>query len=206
MSITKAINRQEANKNEEEDNQRPKEQEMHICSDQIMNKIEEISDDTANIQNTQDKEEPINDQDVCLEESKNVLDNKIMLNKLQESKNELDNESNDVVSIKKLAMKYSLENDTEKTYLYMNKLVSLRKFEVPMEYAISLYKEKKFKVSMNYFELLSKYNHPIAKYFIGIMKYKGEGCEVDREESYSILKHLSDNRIDKATEFIEDNF
>ncbi|KAK8871844.1 hypothetical protein M9Y10_007587 [Tritrichomonas musculus] len=206
VSITKAINRQEANKNEEEDNQRPKEQEMHICSDQIMNKIEEISDDTANIQNTQDKEEPINDQDVCLEESKNVLDNKIMLNKLQESKNELDNESNDVVSIKKLAMKYSLENDTEKTYLYMNKLVSLRKFEVPMEYAISLYKEKKFKVSMNYFELLSKYNHPIAKYFIGIMKYKGEGCEVDREESYSILKHLSDNRIDKATEFIEDNF
>lgn len=38
------------------------------------------------------------------------------------------------------------------------------------------------------------------------MKFKGEGCEVNRNESYRILKHLSDEGIDKATEFLEDHF
>lgn len=59
---------------------------------------------------------------------------------------------------------------------------------------------------MNYFKLLSKFNHPIANFFVRIMKLKGEGCEVNPEESYSILMHLSENGIDKATEFIENNF
>lgn len=75
-----------------------------------------------------------------------------------------------------------------------------------MEYAIILYKQGNFKVSMNYFKLLSKFNHPIANFFIGIMKFKGERCEVNQEESYSILKHLSENGINKTTEFFENNF
>ena len=88
----------------------------------------------------------------------------------------------------------------------MSKLIHLGEFDVPMEYGIRLYKQGEFEVSMNYFKLLSKYNHLIANFFIGIMKYKCEGCNSDRTESYSILKHLSDNGIDKATEFIKDNF
>lgn len=108
--------------------------------------------------------------------------------------------------IKKLAKKYSIANDPENTYLYMSKLIHLGEFKVPMEYSVKLYKQGEFKVSMNYFRLLSKFNHPIANFFIGIMKYKGEGCDTDRTESYSILKRLSDNGIDKATKFIKENF
>lgn len=85
-------------------------------------------------------------------------------------------------------------------------MIYLREFEVPMEYVINISKQGNFKVSMNYFKLLSKFNHPIENFFIRIMKFKGERCEVNPEESYSILKHLSENGIDKATEFIENNF
>lgn len=148
------------------------------------------------------KEESINFNEIK-EETMNELDNKVTLNKKHIVLHQI--ESNDVASIQKLAMKYSLENDTENTYLFMCKLASLGEFAVPIEYAISLYRKRVFKVSMNYFDLLSKYNHPITKFFIGIMKHKGEGCEIDRMESYSILKHLSDHGIDRATKFIKDH-
>ena len=38
------------------------------------------------------------------------------------------------------------------------------------------------------------------------MKFSGIGCEKSQKESYMILKHLSDNGIDRATDFLENNF
>lgn len=61
-------------------------------------------------------------------------------------------------------------------------------------------------MSFNFFVLVSKTNHPIALYFIGIMKFKGEGCLKDIDESYKILKNLADNGMEKAAEFLDDYF
>ena len=85
-------------------------------------------------------------------------------------------------------------------------LIEKGKYTIPLEYSVKLYKSKQFHQSFNYFTLLSKMNNPIALYFIGRMKFYGEGCIKNEEESYKILKHLSDNGIDQATEFLENNF
>ena len=40
-------------------------------------------------------------------------------------------------------------------------------------------------------------------YFVGVMKYKGQGCLKDKNKSYQILKSLSDKGIDNSSEFLE---
>lgn len=105
-----------------------------------------------------------------------------------------------------LAIKYSIENDPENTFKYMNQCILEGKSNVVLEYAAYLYKTKHFKESLNYFMMLSKINHPIAQYYIGIMKYYGQGCKANKQESQKIMKYLSNKDIDKATEFIEDHF
>lgn len=106
----------------------------------------------------------------------------------------------------KLAKKSSTENDPEKTYLMMNKLIESGNFMVPLEYAVNLYNSKQYKQAFHYFSAISKANHPIALYFIAVMKFKGLYCEENREEAFKIMKKLSENGIDRASEFIEDNF
>ena len=49
-------------------------------------------------------------------------------------------------------------------------------YTFPLNYAIDLYKSKNFVQTFNYFELLSEINHPVAIFYIGVMKYKGHGC------------------------------
>ena len=105
-----------------------------------------------------------------------------------------------------LAKKYSQENDSENTYTYMKKSISEGDTDVALEYAIHLYRTKHFKESIKYFIELSEKNHPIAKYFIGVMKYFGQGCTEDRLESHNIMSYLSKEGITQATEFIEDYF
>ncbi|KAK8883615.1 hypothetical protein M9Y10_042709 [Tritrichomonas musculus] len=105
-----------------------------------------------------------------------------------------------------LAVKYSKENDTENTYNYMCMLIKEGKFAIPINYAVDLYKSQQYKQSFFYFSLISRSKHPVAEYFIGIMKYYGKGCQRNQEESYRILKHLSDHGIDSAIEFIDTHF
>ncbi|KAK8889286.1 hypothetical protein M9Y10_034032 [Tritrichomonas musculus] len=104
-----------------------------------------------------------------------------------------------------LAVKYAKENDTENALKYIFILINEGCFEVPLNYAVTLYKLKQFKQAFNIFSLISKFNHPIAKYFIGIMKYNGEGCTKSKKEAHEILLNLSDHGIEKATDFL-DNF
>ena len=54
-------------------------------------------------------------------------------------------------------------NIHSKTYLYMNKLVSLCEFEVPMIYVFSLCKQRKFKVSYFTSKALKAYSFKIIK-------------------------------------------
>ena len=105
-----------------------------------------------------------------------------------------------------LAIKYSQENDTENIIKYFNILIKNGRTQIPLQFAIRLYKSHNYKQALFYFEMLRRVNHPIASYFIGVMKFMGHGLEKNKKESYEILKHLSDNGIDKATEFIEDHF
>lgn len=85
-------------------------------------------------------------------------------------------------------------------------LIKEGKFAIPIDYAVDLYKSQQYKQSFFYFSLISRSNHPVAEYFIGIMKYYGKGCQRNQEESYRILKHLSDHGIDSAIEFIDTHF
>lgn len=65
------------------------------------------------------------------------------------------------------------ENDTENVIKYVFSLINEGCFDVPLRYATFLYKTKKFRQSLVIFDSLFKYNHPIAAYFIGVMKYRG---------------------------------
>lgn len=103
-----------------------------------------------------------------------------------------------------LALKYMKENDTENVIKYVFSLINEGCFDVPLRYATFLYKTKNFRQSLVIFDSLFKYNHPIAAYFIGVMKYKGEGCDVDKVESHKIMENLANKGIDKAVEFLED--
>ena len=120
----------------------------------------------------------------------------------------IDGEGGDdeIESLKKLAMKYSKENDAESAYLCMKKLIDAHEFEVPVRYATDLYNKRCFEATFKYFELAARFNHPIARCFVGVMKFYGLGCDANRDESRAILESLSDNGIDKATEFIEEKF
>ena len=85
-------------------------------------------------------------------------------------------------------------------------IIKKGKCDIPLEYAINLYKKKYFKQAFNYFTLLANVNHPIALFFIGKMKLEGLGCKKNIEESHEILNHLSDKGIDEATVFLEEHF
>ena len=100
-----------------------------------------------------------------------------------------------------VSMKYSNENDGEITQKlpHQNSIVSI-------EYAIQLFNQKHFEEAFNYFSLISEINNPAAMYFVGVMLFNGLGCEKNREKSYDILKKLSNDGIDKATEFIKKHF
>ena len=100
-----------------------------------------------------------------------------------------------------VSMKYSNENDSEITQKLppQNSIVSI-------EYAIQLFNQKHFEEAFNYFSLISEINNPAAMYFVGVMLFNGLGCEKNREKSYDILKKLSNDGIDKATEFIKKHF
>lgn len=105
-----------------------------------------------------------------------------------------------------LAMKFSRENDPENTFKYMKMCIRTGQDIVPLEYAKFLYDKKNFKLAFDYFNLVASVNNPIARFFIGLMKFKGEGCEENRDEAYSIMKKLADQKIERAAQFIEDNF
>ena len=115
-------------------------------------------------------------------------------------------ELGNVESQKFLAKKYSLENDCENMNKYFNMLIKQGKCEIPIEYAVNLYKEKHYEQAFKYFCSINKANHPIAQFFIAVMKYWGNGCKKNQNESYKILKYLSDNGIERATEFLENHF
>lgn len=68
------------------------------------------------------------------------------------------------------------------------------------------YNLKHFNQAFGYFSILSECNHPIAKYFIGIMKFYGIGCSKNHDESYKIMADLASKGINKAFEFIELKF
>lgn len=104
------------------------------------------------------------------------------------------------------ASQISVENDTENNYEYMMILIQKGNIKIPLEHAISLYNSKFYGDAFIYFSALSKINHPIAKYFIGVMKFRGYGCEKNKDEAYKILNELSTKGIDRAREFIDDNF
>lgn len=145
-------------------------------------------------------------------ESNNIIERSIKSDQLFTDENihpkekQNDTEEIKIEHFERLAVKFIKKNDTENIYNILSVLIQKGRWKIPLEYAISLYKKKCYQQSFNYFSILSKINHPIAKYFIGVMKFKGEGCEVSRHESYKILKHLSNAGIDKATEFLEDHF
>ena len=90
--------------------------------------------------------------------------------------------------------------------MYIHSLIKTGNYSVPLEYAFNLYKTKKYDLAFEYFSIISKFNHPIANYFVGLMYYYGQGCTQNRQKSYEIMKTLSDNGIDKATEFLDNNF
>lgn len=153
-----------------------------ICETELNNELD--TKDTKGTKNTKDTKEQEQTNQYC-EENK---------------------EERDIETITKLAQKYIEDNDTENIYKYIVLLIESGESLIPIEYAFNLYKKGHFKVSYNYFSLISTTNNPIAQYFIGIMKFKGQGCEQNLDESYELLKHLSQNGIDRATEFLEDNF
>ena len=101
---------------------------------------------------------------------------------------------------------YQTVDSVNNSYLCMCKCIFSGEFEHPLKYGISLYRQKRYAESMYYMNALSKFGHPIAKYFIGVMKYKGKGCDKNEDESYSIMKELSSGGIDQATKFLDDNF
>ena len=88
----------------------------------------------------------------------------------------------------------------------MHMLIDKGEYSIPIDYALNLYKSGQYNQSFYYFSHLSEKNHPIAQYFIAVMKYYGKGCNKDQESSFQILKHLSKHGIDRATEFLEDHF
>ncbi|KAK8860760.1 hypothetical protein M9Y10_012426 [Tritrichomonas musculus] len=112
-------------------------------------------------------------------------------------------ERNVVEALEILAMKYASENDTENAVKYVSALIKEGGFQFPLKYGIDLYRKKQMKQSFLIFEALSEFNHPIAKYFIAVMKFRGEGCIQNKVESLEIMKSLSNQGVDKATEFLE---
>lgn len=102
-----------------------------------------------------------------------------------------------------LVFKYAKENDTENTLKYIHLLINEGRFDIPLKYAVSLYKSKNFKQAWYIFSILEKINHPIAMYFIGVMLYRGEGCDKNKNEAQKILEKLSNSGINEASEFLE---
>lgn len=161
-----------------------------------------------------DETEKSENMDENKEEELNVIEEPIKFIKFNNEENiqlkskiqTLDYKNESSSKIAKLAKKYSRENDAESTYKYMNMCISSGQSIVVLEYAISLYRSNNFKQALDYFVLLSKINHPIAKYYIGVMKFFGQGCDKNISESFQMMKYLSSNGIDKATEFIENYF
>ena len=109
-------------------------------------------------------------------------------------------------TLEHLAKKYIITNDTENIHRIFRALINKAKYAIPLNYAIELYNKKYYDQSFHFFSLLLKCNHPIAKYYIGIMKFKGQGCESNKKESYNILKYLSDHGIDRATTFLNQHY
>ena len=65
---------------------------------------------------------------------------------------------------------------------------------------------KYYKQSFNYFAKISMTNHPIALFFIGVMKFYGYECDKNHDNSYRILSDLSKSGIERTTDFIENHF
>lgn len=81
-------------------------------------------------------------------------------------------------------------------------LIKNGKCEIHLKYAALLYKKKYYKDAFNYFSLISKVNHPIANYYIGVMKFIGQGCLIDREEAYKILNTFLKMGLIKLLSFL----
>ena len=113
-----------------------------------------------------------------------------------------DMEKIDIIAQEYLAKKYIKENDTENIYRCFCILIQNGLCRIPLEFAVQLYKMKYYKQAFNYFILISKTNNPIALYFIGVMKFMGQGCIENKEEAHKILKYLSNNGIDMASDFL----
>ena len=65
---------------------------------------------------------------------------------------------------------------------------------------------KHYEQLFKYFTLINKTRNPTVHYFIAVMKFYGHGCDKNLDKSYQILNHLSQNGIDRATEFLEEHF
>lgn len=72
-----------------------------------------------------------------------------------------------------LAMKFSKENDTENFVKYCIMFIKSGNTKIPLEFAVNLYRLKKFSQAFNYFSLLKEINHPIARFYLGVMKFYG---------------------------------
>lgn len=105
-----------------------------------------------------------------------------------------------------LAKEYSIEKDAENTFKYMSKCIFKGQSNIVLKYAVSLYNSKHYKESYIYFQMMCNINHPIAKYYIGVQKYFGQGCKKNIDESKQIMEILSEKGIEKASEFIETYF
>ena len=97
------------------------------------------------------------------------------------------------------------ENDAENVFKYISMLVKSGNWQIPLKYAVGLFRSGFYTQSFNYFTLISATNNPVALFYIGVMKFTGQGCVEDKNESYKIMKSLSEKGINKATEFLQDH-
>ena len=94
------------------------------------------------------------------------------------------------------------ENDIENAHKHIVYLINHGRFKIPIEYAIKLYKLNYFEKEFRYFCMISKYNHPIAKYFKGVMLFRGKGCIQSKDEAIKLMNDLSKKGINQASEFL----
>lgn len=163
-------------------------------------KIEVISKNTIknDLNNEEDFQQYINKE---FNDFKKVDQNDLLLHFIQQKA-----DNGDIKCQEFLAKKYTIQNDTENIYKYLNMLIKSGYCRIPLEYAIQLYDLKHYKQAFNYFTLISETNNPIALFFLGVMQYQGKGCEKNQHKAYHIIKKLSDSGIDRASAFLKDYF
>ena len=96
-------------------------------------------------------------------------------------------------------------SEISKSLGHMKNLINNGEFSGPIEYAMDLYKNIHFEEAFDLFSMVAIYNHPIAKYFKGVMLFNGQGCNENRDEAIIILKDLAQKGVQRASEFLQLN-